>query len=107
MLLLELQVPPYVYKKILEKTKKYYNDVVKDVVKSKKTRTARIFIENTPRGWWVALTLLREGPGTIYILKSVSIIDIPSKILELSRENWNNEFEKIIREELKKWGLER
>jgi hypothetical protein len=104
-ILVEIQIPPYIHKKIASRTRKSYNDVVREVTRSRKTGLTRIFIENCPKGWWLALALLREGAGTMYILRSVGIMDIPSKVLELSKESWKLEFESVIEEELKKWGL--
>jgi len=106
MLMVELNVPRYVWKHISNLTKKIYRDVVIELTKARTTSICRVFIKDCPRGWWVALKILREGSGKLYILREVKYLDIPSKVMELSVEQeWKPEYEKIIEEELRKWGL--
>ena len=107
MILVEIRAPYYVYKKILlRKRQGTYKDIVKDLVRSRKSGVTRVFIENCPKGWWVALKILREGSGKLYILEEVSYMDVPSKVIELSmKRRWRPKYEEIIRKELKKWGL--
>ena len=106
MLIVELNVPRYIYQRIYMRIRKGYRDVVKDIVKSRKSGIVRVFIEDSPRGWWVALKVLREGSGKLYVVKEVKYMDIPSKVMELSmKRRWNPEYGQIIEEELRKWGL--
>ena len=65
-----------------------------------------MYIEDCPKGWWVALKILREGYGKLYVLREVKYMDIPSKLMELSMERrWRPEYERVIEEELSRWGL--
>jgi hypothetical protein len=83
-----------------------YKDIIKDVVKSRKSGTIIILIENSPKGWWLVLKILREGTGKLYTIKEVAYMDIPSKVMELSMDaEWKPEYDNIIKEELKRWGL--
>ena len=107
MLLVEVNVPNYVYKRLLLRRKLgAYKGIVRDIVKSRKSGITRVFIEDCPKGWWVALKILREGTGKLYILKEVKYMDVPSKVMELSmKRRWRPEYEKEIDEELRRWGL--
>ncbi|MCC6057265.1 MAG: hypothetical protein LM583_11360 [Desulfurococcaceae archaeon] len=107
MLLISINLPNYVYRKlrILMKSNEY-KDVIKDMVKSRKTGSIIILIENSPKGWWLALKILREGSGKLYMIKEVTYMDIPSKVMELSMDaEWKSGYDKIIKEELRRWGL--
>ncbi|MEM1673225.1 MAG: hypothetical protein QW448_04560 [Thermofilaceae archaeon] len=65
-----------------------------------------MLLEETPKGWWLALRILKEGTGRLYILKEVKYLDIPSKIMELSfKDVWDPEYSQVIEEELRKWGV--
>jgi len=106
MLLVEMNVPRYMYMQIVALAKGNYRDVIREVTKSKSTGFTRVFIEDSPKGWWVALKILRKGSGRLYLLREVKYMDIPSKLMELSMElYWKPEYEKVIEEELKRWGL--
>jgi len=107
MLLVLINLPNYVYRRlrILMKSDEY-KDIIKDVVKSRKSGTIIILIENSPKGWWLVLKILREGTGKLYTIKEVAYMDIPSKVMELSMDaEWKPEYDNIIKEELKRWGL--
>ena len=105
MIMVELEVPFYVYARLWKRLKRH-SDVVKEISRSGSTHTTRIFIEDSPRGWWLALKILREGVGKLYILREVKYLEIPSKLMELStKRKWELEYEKIIAEELARWGL--
>lgn len=105
MLLVELNIPQYVYQRIA-KARKNYKDVIKEITRSKSSGLTRVFIKDCPRGWWVALKILREGSGKLYLLREFKYMDMPSKIMELSMEGyWKPEYEKVIEEELRRWGL--
>jgi len=107
MLLVEVSIPAYTYKRLLRRSKKgSFKDVVVDVTRSRRSNTVKVIIRDVPKGWWVALRILREGTGKLYMLKEVSYLDIPSKVLKLSMDiEWKQEYEKVIDEELKRWGL--
>jgi hypothetical protein len=107
MILVEVLIPKNVYTKILTKKRRgVFGDVILEVRRSKGANVTRVFIKNSPKGWWAALRILREGAGKLYILKEVSYMDIPSKVLEIGmKERWSPEFERIIEEELRRWGL--
>jgi len=106
MLLVEVLVPRYQHKHIVAMSKQLYKDVIKEVTRSRATHITRAFIEDSPKGWWVALKILREALGRLYILKEVKYLDIPSKVMELSMSHlWDLKYEEIIEEELRKWGL--
>jgi len=106
MLLVEITVPQYVHNRIVVLSKRTYRDVVKEVTRSKASGITRVFIEDCPRGWWLALKILREGTGKLYVLREVKYMDVPSKVMELSmKHKWKPEYEKEIEEELKRWGL--
>lgn len=108
-MLVELNVPKYVYMRLFGRKRKVspYKDVIKEITRSKSTGATRVFIEDSPKGWWVAVKIFREGGfGKLYVLREVKYLDIPSKVMELSMErNWKPEYEEIIEEELRKWGL--
>jgi len=105
MLMVEISIPRYVHKKLRKNIRRAYNDIVKEVVRSRSSVT-RVFIEDCPKGWWLALQILREGSGRLYLMKEVKYIDIPSKVMELSmKHEWSPEYENEIEEELRKWGL--
>ena len=92
------------YTRILE-LRKNHKDAIEDVIKKKGGRTT-IFLKDTPKGWWLAVRLVRECSGKLYILKEVGYMDIPSKLMELSFERrWRLEYESIVERELKNWGL--
>ncbi len=63
LLMVELNIPRYVHIRINEASKRTYKDVIKEVSRSRKSGITRVFIEDCPRGWWVALKILREGTG--------------------------------------------
>ena len=106
MLLVEVNVPQYVHKRIITASKQTYRDVIKEITRSKTSGITRVFVEDCPRGWWVALKILREGTGKLYILKEVKYMDVPSKVMELSmKRRWRPEYEKEIDKELRRWGL--
>jgi len=106
MLLVEMNVPHFVHNQIVALCKRTYKDVVKEVTRSKSSWLTRVFIEDSPRGWWVALKILQKGSGRLYLLREVKYMDIPSKLMELSMElYWKPEYEKVIEEELRRWGL--
>jgi hypothetical protein len=107
MLLVEVSIPAYVYKKLLRSSKNGgLKDVVVDVTRSRRSNIVRVIIRDIPKGWWVALRILREGTGKLYMLKEVSYLDIPSKVLKLSMDiKWKQEYEKVVDEELRRWGL--
>lgn len=106
MLLVEVSVPLYVHTRILKASKQTYSDVVKEVTRSRANGLTRVFIEDCPKGWWVALKILREGSGKLYVLREVKYMDIPSKVMELSmKRRWRPEYGEIIERELKEWGL--
>jgi hypothetical protein len=106
MLLAEVMVPQNGYRNILSLTNNYKNVVV-SAERSRKTGITRVFIKNTPEGWWLALRIISMGAGKLYILKEISIMDIPSKILELGfkEKKWKPEFKDIIDGELRRWRL--
>jgi len=106
-ILVEVNIPKYIYQRILLRKKLgAYRGVVEDIVKSRKSGITRVFIKYCPKGWWVALKILREGSGKLYILEEVSYMDVPSRVMELSmKRRWKPEYEEIIERELKKWGL--
>ena len=107
MLLVEIRAPYYVYKRILLRKKQgAYKDIIKDLVRSRKSGITRVFIEDCPKGWWVALKILREGIGKLYMLEEIKYMDIPSRVMELSMKRlWKPAYEGVIEEELKKWRL--
>jgi len=107
MLLILINLPNYVYRRLRALMKsKEYKDTIKDIVKSRKSGVVIIFIENSPKGWWLVLKILREGIGRLYTIKEVTYMDIPSRVVELSMEaKWKPEYDNIIKEELKRWGL--
>jgi len=106
MLLVEMNIPYFVHNRIVTMSKQSYRDVVKEITRSKSSGLTRVFIEDCPKGWWVALKMLREGSGKLYLLREVKYMDIPSKLMELSMKRyWEPEYEKVIEEELKRWGL--
>jgi len=106
MLLVEINVPFYVYQRLYVRSKSSFKDVIKEIVRSRRSGLTRVFIEDCPKGWWAALKILREGTGKLYILKEVKYMDVPSKIMELSmKRRWRPEYEKEIDEELRRWGL--
>jgi hypothetical protein len=105
MLLAEVSAPWYIYRRILMRQRRGWDDVIIEINKSRKG-VIRVFIKDTPKGWWVALRILHEGVGDLYILKKVGYMDIPSKVLEIGmKDRWSPEYEGIIGEELRKWGL--
>jgi len=92
------------YKRIL-RLWKIHKDTIEDIVKKRESKTI-IFLKDTPKGWWLAVRLMRECSGKLYILKEVGYMDIPSKLMELSFERrWRLEYESIVERELKNWGL--
>jgi alpha-amylase/alpha-mannosidase (GH57 family) len=105
MILVEVLIPKNVYTRILMQMRRgAFRDVILEMRKSK--GATRVFLKNSPKGWWAALRILREGAGKLYVLKEVSYMDIPSKVLEIGmKERWSPEFERIIEEELRRWGL--
>ncbi len=106
MLLIEVLVPQYVHNRIVALSKQTYKDVVKEVTRSRTSGVTRVFIEDCPKGWWVALKILREGSGKLYLLREVKYMDIPSKVMELSmKRRWRPEYGEEIEEELRRWGL--
>ncbi|MEM4562963.1 MAG: hypothetical protein QXI55_03485 [Thermofilum sp.] len=106
MLLVEVLLPKYVHRRIASKLLRQHREVVKSVIRHTKTRTAYVLLEETPKGWWLALRILKEGAGRLYILREVKYLDIPSKIMELSfKDAWDPEYSQVIEEELKKWGV--
>jgi hypothetical protein len=106
MLMVELYVPRYEWKRIIDLIKKSYKDVVIEMTKARASGIIRIFIKDCPKGWWLAMKLSWRGLGKIYMLKRVDYIDIPSVIIELSKKRiWKPEYEDIIEKELRKWGL--
>jgi len=107
MLLVEVSLPTYVYRKIFRSSKEgRLKDVVVDITKSRKSNMVMVLIKDVPKGWWAALKILREGTGKLYMLKEVSYLDIPSKVLKLSMiSGWKSEYEEIVNKELKRWGL--
>lgn len=107
MLLVEISVPKSIYWKIHKWKKGIFGDVILELSSSRGSGVTRVFIKNTPKGWWLALRILHEGAGNLYILKRVGYMDIPSKVMEICFKNkqWRPVFEGIIDEELRKWGL--
>jgi hypothetical protein len=106
MLLVEVNIPLYLHRKIYSKKVGDLKDVILDVTRSRGFNITRVFVKETPKGWWVALRILREGSGKLYMLREINYMDIPSKLLKLSMNvDWKPEYEKIMNEELKKWGL--
>jgi hypothetical protein len=107
MILVEVLIPKNVYTRILTKKRKgVFGDVILEMRRPKGANITRVFLKNSPKGWWAALRILREGAGKLYILKEVSYMDMPSKVLEIGmKERWSPEFERIIEEELRRWGL--
>jgi hypothetical protein len=106
-LLVEISVPKSIYRKFyMWKKSKVFGDVILEVSSSRGSGVTRVFIKNTPKGWWLALRILREGAGDLYMLKKVGYMDIPSKVLEIGmKDRWSPIYEGIIGEELRKWGL--
>jgi len=106
MLLVEMNVPRFVHEQIVTMSKQDYRDVVIEVTRSKASGLTRVFIKDSSKGWWVALKILQKGSGKLYLLREVKYMDIPSKLMELSMERyWRSEYEKVIEEELRRWGL--
>ena len=105
LILVKIKAPYYVYRKILSQRRQgTYKGIIKDLIK--KSDVIWVFIKNCPKGWWVALRILRESPGKLYILKEVNYMDVPSKVIELSAEyEWKPEYEEMIKKELEGWGL--
>jgi hypothetical protein len=106
-LLVEISAPRSIYWKIVKWRKSnVLGDVILELSRSRGSGVTRAFIKNTPKGWWLALRILHEGAGNLYMLKKVDYMDIPSKIMEIGmKDRWSPEFEGIIDEELRKWGL--
>jgi hypothetical protein len=106
MLLVEVSAPWYIYRRILMRQRRGWDDVIIEINKSRKG-VIRVFIKDTPKGWWLALRILRDGVGDLYILKKVGYMDIPSKVLEIgfTKNRWSPIYEGIIDEELRKWRL--
>ena len=106
MLMVEVKVPTYVHQRIFMRVKKNYTDVTAEITRVKGKNNTRLIIDETPKGWWLALRILREGQGKLYHLKEIQYMEIPSKLMELSFKNrWDDSWEELIRKELKKWGL--
>lgn len=92
------------YDRIL-KLRKRHEDTIEDIIRKRNGKTI-IFLKNTPKGWWLAVKLVREYSGKLHILNEVGYMDIPSRLMELSFERrWKPEYESEIKKELEKWGL--
>ncbi len=105
-MLVEVNIPQYVHQRIIVRARKNYRDVIKEVSRSRTSGVTRVFIEDCPKGWWVALKILREGSGKLYLLREVKYMEIPSKVMEISmKRRWKPEYEEIIKKELDEWGL--
>lgn len=106
MLLVEMSLPRYVHNQLASRARRWYKDAVKNLVRDIKSSTTFVFLEESPRGWWVALRILREGTGKLYMVREIKYMDVPSKIMELSfEEKWDPKYNHIIEEELNRWGL--
>jgi hypothetical protein len=105
--LVEISAPWNIYPKIYKWRKSnVLGDVILELSRSRGSGVIRVFIKDTPKGWWLALRILRDGVGNLYMLKKVGYMDIPSKVLEIGmKDRWSPEYEGIIDEELRKWGL--
>jgi hypothetical protein len=108
MLVIEAKLPHREHKKLRDLMKKKgFKKILKGVIKSPKAGITTIFIENSPKGLWLALRILHRGNGKLYLLKEINPMDIPSRIIELSLESeWRANYSKIIKEELEKWEVD-
>jgi len=106
-IMIELTLPLLEHRRLFANMKMYYRDVVIEISRSKSIGVTRIFLEDTPKGWWLATRLLRKYPGKLYKLQETKYIDIPSKIMELSRKRWNPKMNEEIERALKEWGVMR
>lgn len=107
MLLVEIRLPKYLHRKLANRLKSRYNDVVRKILRHAKSNTTFVLLERSPKGWWLALRILREGEGKLHIIETVKYLDIPSRVLELSfKEEWKPEYSQVIEKELVEWGLE-
>lgn len=104
MLLIEVPLPRYVYRRLI--ASKQYQDVIKNIVRHVRSGTTFVLLEDSPKGWWAALKILREGAGKLYIAREIKYLDVPSRIMDLSfKKRWRPQYSQVIEEELKKWGL--
>jgi len=114
MLLIELkELPLYVHKQILrlyyiknKKTGQYiYRDVLKEISRNGRTAITRVFIEGSPKGWWLALRIMMKGPSRLYRLVEVKELDLPSVLLKASlEEEWNLNLEREVEKALREGG---
>lgn len=106
LLLVEVTLPGYAHKRLYSKVRRLYKDTLQNFVRDGRKNTTYVFLKDSPKGWWVALSILREGAGKLYMVKEVKYMDIPSMIMELSfKEEWSSQYEQVIEEQLEKWGL--
>ena len=106
MLLVEMTVPQYVHSRIVVASKRTYRDVIKEVTRSKASGITRVFIEDCPKGWWVALKIKMKGASKLYRLVEVKEIDLPSTLLKASlKRRWTPSLEREISKALREVGL--
>lgn len=102
-------MPDYVFARISKTLRKLKESgTIKEVTKSRASGLTRVFIEESPMGWWVALKLINMGTGKLYVVREVGYLDVPSVVMELARKpTWKPEYAEVIERELKAWGLKR
>ena len=105
MLMVELkEIPRYIHLQIKYRQRKH-EDIIVDVLRSRKTDTTRIFIEDTPKGWWLALRIMMKGPSRLYRLVEVKELDLPSVLLKASlKRRWTPELEREVSKALRERG---
>ena len=105
MMLVELAgIPMHVHRQIRKQLQRHV-DVTIDVLRSRKNRVTRVFLKETPKGWWLALRIMTKGPSKLYRLVEISEVDVPSALLEASLKNrWTPELERRVAKALEEWG---
>ena len=100
-------MPDYVFARISKMLRKLKGSgTIKEVTKSRSAGLTRIFIEESPLGWWIALKLINMGTGKLYVVREVGYLDVPSVVMELAmKPAWKPEYAEVIEKELKAWGL--
>lgn len=105
-MLVELEgIPRYIHKQIRNMEYKHKNTII-DVSRSRSTNTTRVFIKETPKGWWLALRIKMKGPSKLFRLVEVKELDLPSVLLKASlRRRWTPRLEGEVSKALRKGGI--